>query len=50
MITGGSFESGAKTAAYGYLFNQMMTKEEADAKANARNQSVMQGRGGRLNG
>jgi hypothetical protein len=23
MITGGSFENGAKTAAYGYLFNQM---------------------------
>jgi hypothetical protein len=45
VIAGGKFDNGAATAAMGYLFNQMMTKEEADAKANARNQSVMQGRG-----
>jgi hypothetical protein len=45
MITGGSFENGAKTAAYGYLFNQLLSNAEAEAKANARNKSVMQGRG-----
>jgi hypothetical protein len=45
MITGGSFENGVKTAAYGYLFNQLLSNAEAEAKANTRNKSVMQGRG-----
>ncbi|WP_338616179.1 RHS repeat-associated core domain-containing protein [Pigmentiphaga sp. CHJ604] len=43
VIGGGQFANGAITAAYGYLFNQVMTKLQAEAAANARNNAVMRG-------
>lgn len=34
VIAGGKFENGAKTAAYGYLFNQLSTKMQEYARGN----------------
>jgi hypothetical protein len=45
VIVGGKFANGAETAAYGYLFNQMMSTEEANRRAALRNGQVMQGAG-----
>ncbi len=43
VIAGGKFANGAETAAYGYLFNQLMSAERARAEAEARNRAVMGG-------
>jgi RHS repeat-associated protein len=43
VISGGKFENGATTAAFGYLFNQVLSAMEAEAKAAARNRTVMSG-------
>ncbi len=45
VIGGGKFENGAETAAFGYLFNQLMSTEEANRRAALRNGQVMQGVG-----
>ena len=43
VIAGGKFANGAETAAYGYLFNQILSNEEAMRRANQRNRTVMSG-------
>ncbi len=45
VIAGGKFANGAETAAFGYLFNQVLSSEEASRRAAARNNQVMQGKG-----
>lgn len=40
---GGSFKDGATTAAFGYLFNQWLSKEEAQRRDEERNRAVMRG-------
>jgi RHS repeat-associated protein len=42
-IAGGKFENGATTAAFGYLFNQLLSNDEAEMRANQRNRAVMSG-------
>ena len=39
MLGGGSFENGAMTAAFGYLFNQLMSMSEAELKEHFANKS-----------
>jgi RHS repeat-associated protein len=43
VIGGGKFASGAAQAAFGYLFNQLVTQVAAEAAAAARNRAVMSG-------
>ena len=45
VLAGGKFENGAKTAAYGYLFNQVLSAAEAAKMTEARNSQVMKGNG-----